>query len=67
MPAPLGNLHGRKTMVKLWNYIVDYLADVNKLFIRNCKGTKAKRGIEPLTYKYESYALPIKLFCLNYT
>ena len=25
---------------------------------------KAKRGIEPLTYKYESYALPIKLFCL---
>ena len=26
---------------------------------------KAKRGIEPLTYKYESYALPIKLFCLG--
>ena len=22
---PLDNLHGRKTMVKLWNYIVDYL------------------------------------------
>tara|TARA_B110000503_G_scaffold73047_1_gene112899 strand:+ start:163 stop:510 length:348 start_codon:yes stop_codon:yes gene_type:complete len=25
---------------------------------------EAKKGIEPLTYKYESYALPIKLFCL---
>ena len=58
---PRGNLLYRWSSLLLWViYIVDYLAQHD-----HPGDTKAKRGIEPLTYKYESYALPIKLFCLN--